>query len=80
MTTLTLELPEALAQQLRKKQIDEKEIKAVALAALEVWLAQLDQPTTAATQPAGRFAESAVPFIRRLIAQNRELFATLAQR
>ena len=78
MTTLTLELPEALGHQLRQKQIDEAEAKSVALAALEIWLAQTDQPVGDARP--GRFAESAVPFMRRLISQNRMLFETLARR
>jgi hypothetical protein len=71
--TLTIELPESLNQQFRERQIPEKEMKAVVLAALEIWLAGLP----AADE--GRFTESAVPFTKRLIAQNRELFEMLAQ-
>jgi hypothetical protein len=80
MTTLTLELPDALARQLKQKQIGEQEVKAVALAALEIWLAQAAQPTEAVRSSQGRFAESAVPFVRRLISQNRQLFEILARR
>ena len=72
--TLTIELPDTLTQEFHERQIPEKEIEAVVLAALEIWLAQQD------SKDGGRFAESAVPFIRRLVAQNRELFETLAQR
>lgn len=72
--TLTIELPEPLNQQFRERQIPEKEIKAVILAALEIWLA--GRPAA----DEGRFTESAVPFTQRLIAQNRELFELLAQR
>jgi hypothetical protein len=72
--TLTIELPDSLTQQFRERQIPEKEIQNVVLAALEIWLAQ-DNATNG-----GRFAESAIPFVRRLIAQNRALFETLAQR
>ncbi|MCI0487571.1 MAG: hypothetical protein L0229_13345 [Blastocatellia bacterium] len=72
--TLTIELPDTLVNQLRERKIPEKEIEAVVLAALEIWLAQSQ------TKDDDRFSESAVPFIRRLIAQNRELFETLAQR
>ncbi|MBI4596649.1 MAG: hypothetical protein HY730_09805 [Candidatus Tectomicrobia bacterium] len=72
--TLTIELPDTLTQQFRERQISEKEIKAVVLAALEIWLAQQDSKNS------GHFTESAVPFVRRLIAQNRELFEALAQR
>lgn len=72
--TLTVELPDSLIEQFRERQISEEEMKAVAIAALEIWLAQ--QYST----KGGRFSESAVPFIRRLIAENRELFDALAQR
>lgn len=72
--TLTIELPEPLNQQFRERQIPEKEIKAVVVAALEIWLAgQLSADE-------GLFTESAVPFTQQLIAQNRELFELLAQR
>lgn len=76
MTTITLDLPLSLTEQLVQRQIAEEEIKAVALAAIELWLAQ---PTTE-TEQSGRFSQSAVPFARHLIQQNRELFETLAQR
>jgi hypothetical protein len=72
--TLTIELPDALTQQLSERQIPEEELRAVALAALEIWLAQSHSAN------GGRFTESAVPFVRRLIAENRELFEVLAQR
>jgi hypothetical protein len=72
--TLTIELPDSLIAQLNDRQIPEEEMKAVAVAALEVWLAQRDSPN------GGRFTESAVPFVRRLIAENRELFDALAKR
>jgi len=72
--TLLIELPDTLTQQFREQHISEKEIKAVVLAALEIWLAQRPPKNE------GRFTESAVPFVRRLIAQNRQLFETLAQR
>lgn len=72
--TLTIELPETLTQQFRKQQISEKEIKSVVLATLEIWMTQQN------SKNGDRFTESAVPFVRRLIAQNRELFETLAQR
>jgi hypothetical protein len=71
---LTIELPENLNKQLRERHVPEEEIKAVVLAALEIWLAE--QPPT----KDGPFTASAITFIRRLIAQNRELFEMLAQR
>jgi hypothetical protein len=75
--TIAIEIPETLSEQFRVRQIPEKEIEAVAIAALEIWLAQRP-PTQAET--AGRFSESALPFVRQLVAQNRELFEALAQR
>jgi hypothetical protein len=72
--TLTIELPDSLVEQFRERQIPEEEMKAVAIAALEIWLAQRHSTND------GRLTESAVPFIRRLIAENRELFDALAQR
>lgn len=72
--TLTIELPDSLIAQLNERQIPEAEMKAVAVAALEIWLAQQHSTN------GGRFTESAVPFVRRLIAENRELFDALAKR
>jgi hypothetical protein len=72
--TLSVELPDSLFEQFRERQIAEEQMKAVAIAALEIWLAQPHSPT------GGRFSESALPFVRRLIAENRELFESLAQR
>ena len=72
--TLTIELPDSLIEQFRERHISEEELTAVAVAALEIWLA--GQRST----NGGRFSESAVPFMRRLIAENRELFEALAQR
>ncbi|HYV05216.1 MAG TPA: hypothetical protein VFB82_11550 [Blastocatellia bacterium] len=72
--TLTIELPDNLLAQLNERQIPEEEMKAVAVAALEIWLAQ-EHSTNG-----GRFTESAVPFVRRLIAENRDLFDALAKR
>ena len=71
--SLTIELPDSLIEQLRERGIPEEELKAVAVAALEIWLAR-EHSTNG-----GRFSESAVPFVRRLIAENRELFDALAQ-
>ena len=71
---LTIDLPNSLIEQLNERQIPAEELKAVAIAALEISLAQ-EQSTKS-----GRFSESAAPFVRRLIAENRELFDALVQR
>ena len=73
--TLTIELPDKLIEQFHDRQIPDEELKAVAIAALEIWLAQQHDSTNG-----GRFSESAVPFMRQLISENRELFEALAQR
>lgn len=73
---VTIDLPETLSNQFRDRRISDKEINAVVLAALEVWLAQ-QSPNP---NEAGHFSSSAVPFVRQLIAQNRELFELLAKR
>ena len=69
-----IELPDSLLEQFRERQIPDEELKAVAVAALEVWLAERHSTND------HRFSESAIPFTRRLIAENRELFEALAQR
>jgi hypothetical protein len=68
--TLNIKLPEALANEFQAKQISENDIQKIVLATLEIWLKQNGR---------GRFGETAEPFVRRLIAQNRGLFETLAQ-
>ena len=72
--TLKIELADSFVEQFRDRQIPEEEMKAMVIAALEIWLAQEH------STDGGRFGESAVPFVRRLIAENRELFDALAQR
>ena len=73
--TLTIELPEKLIEQLHDRQVSDEELKAVVIAVLEIWLG--DRRTSA---HGGRFNETAVPFIQKLIIENRELFEALAQR
>lgn len=71
--TLNIELSETLVNQFHARQISENDIKKVILATLEIWLTQKDSSSRS------RFGESAAPFVSRLIAQNRELFETLAK-
>lgn len=78
MTTLTLQLPDTLAEELRRQHVNQKEIQAIVVATLETWLASLGENSS--VQKQGRFAESGAVFARRLIQQNRELFDTLAHR
>ena len=78
MTTLTLQVPDLLAQQLRQQKIGEQEIQSIVIATLETWLATLGQNSV--TDSSEQFSESGAAFARRIIQHNRELFETLAQR
>ena len=73
--SLAIELPENLSEQIEARQIPDQKVKAVAIAALEIWLAQ--QPPLRPEEP---FTSDAFAFTRKLIANNRELFEALAQR
>jgi hypothetical protein len=74
--TVTLELPDALKRRLEAEDISESQLRSVLLAVIEAWLQERAQKS----QPAERFKQSAAPFARRLIAQNRALFEELARR
>ncbi|MFB0535566.1 MAG: hypothetical protein ACETWR_11350 [Anaerolineae bacterium] len=76
--TITLELPEALTSQLNEQQVSEQELQAVLTAMIETWLAQRAGRQELASK-AGRFSESAIPFAKQLVAQNRALFEELAK-
>jgi hypothetical protein len=77
-SAITLELPETLTSQLDEQQVSEQELQAVLTAMIETWLAQRAGRQELATKP-GRFSESAIPFAKRLVAQNRALFEELAK-
>ncbi|HRQ37967.1 MAG TPA: hypothetical protein PLD25_08640 [Chloroflexota bacterium] len=79
MTTVTINLPDQLANELEKLQISEEVVQSVALAALEIWLSQPNIETVPKSSTK-RFEESAMPFVQDLIAKNRALFEVLAQR
>lgn len=68
---VTIDLPETLLHQIRERQIPEAEIRAVVLAALELWLAERADNTT---------SSDAVRFVKELITDNRELFELLAKK
>ncbi len=59
---------------MRTRQIPEKEIQVIALAAVEIGLAQRE------TKDESPITASAVPFVQQLIINSRELFKTLAYR
>ena len=76
--TITLEIPEILALQMDEQQVSDQELQTVLTAMLETWLAQRAGSQEAMAKP-GRFSQSAIPFARRLVAQNRALFEELAK-
>ncbi|MFQ5628478.1 MAG: hypothetical protein ACE5I1_06940 [bacterium] len=73
MATLTIQVPDTLENQFRERKISDKEIEAIVQATLEIWLKQKD------SHAGSRFKGNAVPFVRQLISQNRELYETLAK-
>ena len=77
-SAITLEIPETLALRMDEQQVSERELQAVLTAMLETWLAQRAGRQEAVAKP-GRFSQSAIPFARRLVTQNRALFEELAK-
>jgi hypothetical protein len=81
MSIITVELPEILTRQVEAQRVPLEELQAVVWATVEVWLAQREQRQGSYEEgKLGRFGESAVPFVRQLIARNRPLFDELAHR
>lgn len=74
---VTLELPETIARELEAQQVSEQELHTVIIAALRIWLSER---ANLKVQKMGLFAESAVPFAKRLIERNRSLFEELARK
>jgi len=82
MSTLTIELPETLSQVVRTRNVPVEEVQAVAVIAVENWLRiRSDRVAKGHGQGKGRsrFRASAVPFVEKLIQENRELFEQLAR-
>jgi hypothetical protein len=82
MSTLTIELPETLAQVVRTHNVPVEEVQAVAVIAVENWLRiRPDKIAKGNGHENGhsRFSASAVPFVEKLIQENRGLFERLAR-
>jgi hypothetical protein len=78
ITTLTVDLPEDVIDQLEHRAVSDKEVQLVMIQAIRDWLRkELDESASQNQQPS-RFAESAVPYIDQLIDENRSLFDRLA--
>lgn len=76
MTTLTLELPQALVQEVQSRGISQQGLNGMFIQMVELYLEE-------SQVPAVKTRESALPdgakFARRLISENRSLFDRLAR-
>jgi len=82
MSTLTIELPETLSQVVRTRNVPVEEVQAVAVIAVENWLRMRSDRVAKGIgygEGQSRFSASAVPFIEKLIQENRELFERMAR-
>ncbi|MFQ5854680.1 MAG: hypothetical protein ACE5LU_03410 [Anaerolineae bacterium] len=84
MATLTIELPETLTEEIRQHNIYAEEVRSFVVQVIEIWLHSevAALPETRGAEDEGsrlRFGKSAVPFIERLIGENRRLFERLAE-
>jgi hypothetical protein len=83
MSQIILDLPEEVIAELKDRHISDESVSLVAVEAIKAWLRMEpdDAQNTPATanRPRSRFAESAIPFIDRLIDENRSLFERLAR-
>jgi hypothetical protein len=81
MGVFTIELPQALTEELEVRRISTEQVQSFVVEAIESWLhAQSEVPTRPESQDTtSRFWESAVSFADRLIDENRELFDRLAR-
>lgn len=81
MATLTVELPDRLAERLATQAEAQRQLESFLVGAIEVWLRRRRRDVE--TDPSswdGAFESSAVEFVDQLIDDNRELFEELARR
>lgn len=82
MTTLTIELPDELAQQVQRRGISQQRLEQALVylvqELLREWDQQLTTPDTETTSPQPTWSDGEA-FARRVIANNRELFEELAR-
>lgn len=79
--TVTIELPESVAQELDQRHISSHQVRAFVIEVVEAWLRVQSTESTSdvANNQASRFAGAAVPFAEKLVRENRELFERLAK-
>jgi hypothetical protein len=84
MTTVTIELPEDLTIELQDRHIPNEIVHRIAIQAIKDWL-HSEGGTISLPPPENTdgnvspFAESAIPFVDKLIDENRSLFDRLAK-
>lgn len=81
MSTLIIELPERLTDEINRHNISKEQVYRFIVQAIEVWLRTAPEAMSEgdAHETRSRFSESAVPFIEKLIQENRQLFERLAE-
>ncbi|MFN8459588.1 MAG: hypothetical protein U0401_33905 [Anaerolineae bacterium] len=82
MATLTIEVPEDLAQQMQQRGFSSQRLEQMFIDFVHVYLREFDVvPTEKETQSKGASSGQldGVTFARQMIAQNRELFEELAR-
>lgn len=76
MDRMIIELPQSLSEAIQQRHISRQRLEGAVISFLDVYLRELDrQPVSETDQLAGDGAA----FARRVIANNRELFETLAK-
>jgi hypothetical protein len=78
--TLTIDLPESVAQELDHRHISSQQVRAFVIEVVEAWLRiRSTETATAPIEKTGsRFSSSATGFAEKLVRENRELFERLA--
>ncbi len=79
--TLTIELPDAVTQELDSRHISPDQVRTFVVQTIEAWLRlpSTEALNNATMEHPSRFSESAIPFIEKLVRENRELVERLVQ-
>ena len=83
MITLNIELPEDLTSELKNRHISDEMVHVFVVQAIHAWLRSESSSTISVPDQAkgkvSPFAESSIPYIDKLIDENRVLFERLAK-
>jgi len=78
--TMTIELPESVAQELDQRHISNHQVRAFVIEVVEAWLRiQSREQDTDNQNRESRFYQSALVFAEKLVRENRDLFEQLAK-